>query len=411
MTSVEIVDNRRRLFLNLNTEYIEIQSSSMVLTSSTVGHNLHYYKVIYYCISFIPPGLAFIVFPSLAIMLHCCLSPKMNKKPTESDGDDNLIHCEFEKCIHRFKYDKMNNSSYSCCRNCAEFLLNLTIATSQFLFGVTNVQLKDKISYKERCVKIGRGYYKLSFYTLLPLVWCNACVLASLIAVFCAFSIFKETNNCDKSLDCFLADESDTRRITNCSMFHMQRKKVKCYEVYFQPLYALVFIGGLLKFVPILFRATILLFLNEFCKKINCRKHRENVHFTTFGKLMFYIKRPCSLEIIKIILILIILSGIFVLFCLLLFKHPIHAPGLDFIQVIMPLKKLGLSMAVIAQILAIFIYPWLTLIKNGYVIKQIDLKIILDEHKDQICKHHSRSSGSPNQESSELPSTDEPIIN
>ena len=364
----------------------------MVLTKSTVGYSLHYYKVIYYYISFIPPGLAFIVFPSLAIMLHCCLSPKMNKKPTESDGDDNLIHCEFEICIHRFKYDKMNNSSYSCCRNCAEFLLNLTIATSQFLFGVTNVQLKDKISYKERCIKIGRGYYKLSLYTLLPLVWCNACVLASLIAVFCAFFIFKETNSCDESLDCFLADESDTRRITNCSMFDMQRKKVKCYEVYFQPFYALVFIGGLLKFVPILFRATILLFINELCKKTNCTIRKR-------------------LDIIKITLILIILLGILALFFALLFNHPIHAPGLDFIQLIMPMKKLGLFMAVIAQILAIFMYPWLTLIKNGYVIKQIDLKIILDEHKDQICKHHSRSSGSPNQESSELPSTDEPIIN
>ena len=91
-------------------------------------------------------------------------------------------------------------------------------------------------------------------------------MLASLTAVFCGFFVIKETTNCDERIDCFIADESDTRRITDCALFDEQRIKVKCYELSsLMVLYALSFIGGLLKFVPIIFKAVILLYLSD-CK-------------------------------------------------------------------------------------------------------------------------------------------------
>ena len=339
----------------------------------TVGHSLHFYKVLYYCTSFILPGLVFLFFPIIAITCHRLLIPKENPKPTESTS------------IKRSGYEKIdNNNSDGCSCSCVELLVKLTIGTSQFFFGSTTIKLKDKykISYKEHCIKIGRRYYKLSLETLLPLVWSNACVLASLIAVFCAYFIIEETNNCDESRDCFLADESNTARITNCSTIFEKRVKVKCYKVYFQPFYALAFMGGLLKFVPILFRAVISIFLNKSCKKSN---------------------NPCCLciveimKIMKIISFLVILLLVLGFFCALLFKHPINSPGLDFIQLNMTMKRLGLSMAVTAQISAIFIYPWHTL--NEYVIEEIDLKIICNEQKEKIDKHHSIPTP-PNQESS-----------
>ena len=366
----------------------------------TVGHDLHFYKVLYNCISFILPGLAFLFFPIIAITCHCLLISKKNPKPTESTSDGNT-----HTSIKRSEYEEIddNNSddcscSCSCSCSCVELLVKLTIGTSQFFFGPTTIKLKDKykISYKEHCIKIGRRYYKLSLETLLPLVWSNACVLASLIAVFFAYFIIEETNNCDESLDCFLADESNTARITNCSMIFEKRVKVKCYEVYFQPLYALAFMGGLLKFVPILFRAVISIFLNKSCKKSDkpCKKSNERCKKS---------KKACSLccikimKIVKIISFLVILLLVLGFCCALLFKHPINLAGLDYIQLNVTMKRLGLSMAVTAQISAIFIYPWHTL--NEYVIEEIDLKIICNEQKEKIDKHHSISTPS-NQESS-----------
>ena len=348
----------------------------------TVGHDLHFYKVLYNCISFILPGLAFLLFPIIAITCHCFLISKKDPKPTESTSIGNT-----RTSVKRSGYEEIDNnnsdgsrSSCSCRSSCVELLVKLTIGTSQFFFGSTTIKLKDKykISYKEHCIKIGRRYYKLSLKTLLPLVWSNACVLASLIAVFCAYFIIEETNNCDESLDCFLADESNTARITNCSMIFEKRVKVKCYEVYFQPLYALAFMGGLLKFVPILFRAVISIFLNKSCKKSD---------------------NPCCLclQIVKIILFLVILLLVLGFSCALLFKHPINLAGLDFIQLNTTMKRLGLSMAVTAQISAIFIYPWHTL--NKYVIEEIDLKIICNEQEEKIRNHHSIPTPS-NQESS-----------
>ena len=362
----------------------------MVLTDSTVGHtySLHCYKVIYYCSSFIPPGFAFIVFPIIAIILHCCLSPKINKTPTErsGDGNDNFIGRELEDSFQRFRYININNNNRDgCCswNSIAEFLLKLTIGTSQFFFGPTTIKLKDTIFYNERCIKIGNEYYKLSLYTLLPLVWCNACVLASSIAVFFAYCIIRETDNCDESLDCFIADESDTTRITNCSMFDMQRIKVKCYEVHFQPIYALSFIGGLLKFVPILLKAVVLIFQNEKCKQSKCRN---------------------CLCCVEIATVLSVLTGGFIFFCILLFMHDRH---LYFIQLKMTMKQLGLSMAVTAQISAIFIYPWRTFINNGYVIEQINLKRIPDEQMEQIRNYLSSPSEIHNQLESSESSTNE----
>ena len=124
--------------------------------------------------------------------------------------------------------DEDRDNDECACSTCfPEFLLKLTIGISQFLFGSTSIQLKDKISYKERCIKIGSQYYKLSLWTLLPLAWSNACVLASLVAVFFAFFVIKETDSCDESLDCFLTDESDTTRITDCSMYVKEENKSK----------------------------------------------------------------------------------------------------------------------------------------------------------------------------------------
>ena len=324
---------------------------------------LHHYKVVYYCTSFIIPGLAFFFFPILAILFHFYVCPKINKKPTDSKRENNLIGAEFE-FQESIEYKEIEVSE-GCCRSCADILLHLTIGTSQFFFGSTTIQLKDKIFYKERCIKIGRRYYELSFGTLLPLVWSNACVLASLTAVFFAYFIVKETSTCDESIDCFLADESNTTRITDCSMFNKQRIQVKCYEITFQFLYAFSFIGGLLKFVPILFKAVIVLFLTRLSEQTKCIKCLRCLNV---GVVLFFI-------------------GGFIIFSILLFMHPTHWFILDTIQMHLTMKRIGLGMATLAQIGAIFIYPWHKLNKN--IIEQIDLKISREKQEEQIRNRRS----------------------
>ena len=335
----------------------------MVHHDWTVGHSLIFHKKIYYCTSFILPGLSFFLFPILAIICHCCLSPKINKKPTESNREDNFIGRE--KCKYNCNCISCDNLSVRNCKcelptctrddilnRCADILLNLTIATSQFLFGPTTIKLKDKTSYNQRCIKIGKQYYKLSLWTLFPLAWSNACVLSSLIAVFCAFCIIKETNYCDESVDCFLANENNTARITNCSMIFEKRIKVKCYKISFQFFYALSFIGGLLKFVPILFKAVSLIFLNKQSKKRKCK---------------------CCLCCMNIIVVPSTLLA-FAFLLVLLFLYPERNAGLAFIQtnIIMTMKRVGLYMSIIAQVGSIFLYPWFTLQKQ--VIEQVGLK-------------------------------------
>ena len=336
----------------------------MVHHDWTVGHSLIFHKKLYYCTSFILPGLSFFVFPILAIICHCCLSPKINKKPTDSNGEDNPIGCEIKcNCKDKVSCDipkcncKCELPTCTCddiLNRCADILLNITIVTSQFLFGSTTIKLKDKISYNQRCIKIGSQYYKLSLWTFLPLAWSNACVLSSLIAVFCAFCIIKESNYCDESIDCFLANEINTARITNCSMILEKRIKVKCYEISFQLLYALSFIGGLLKFVPILFKVAVLIFLNKQSKKRKCK---------------------CCLCCVNIIVVPSTLLA-FASLLLLLFLYPEHNSILAFIQIslIVTMKKVGLYMSIVAQVGSIFLYPWFTLQKQ--VIEQVGLKTI-----------------------------------
>ena len=360
----------------------------MVHHDWNVGHNLHYYKVFYYCISFIAPGVAFIFFPVLAAIIHLKYlfdkkkpKPKPTEsdgEPTESDGANNPIFRDHNNS--REGYEAIgNNDSDSCCCSwncCAEGLLKLTIGTSQFFFGSTTVQLKDKISYNDHkhCLKIGNRYYELSFWTLLPLAWSNACVLASLTAVFFAYFIIKETDNCDESLDCFVADESNTTRITDCSTYDELRIKVKCYEISsLQFLYAFSFIGGLLKFVPILFKLVIFCFLSE-----------KSKYKTTKCRILLFL--------VNIVAVLSFLVG-FILFLILLFKHPTSKPALDFVQINTTMKRLGLGMSILAQVVSIFLYPWYIL--NGYIIKQKDLKPDL---KEEIEKH-LRSQDKSNSES------------
>ena len=351
----------------------------------TIGHSLHFYKVLYYCTSFIPAGLAFLFFPIIAIISHCCLAPKINKKPTDSDKNE-LIGCEFEfKKLKDLVCDNIDCEckKHTCCNNCkcdncltffGDLLLNITIATSQFFFGATNIQLKDKISYKERCIKIGRGYYKLSLWTLLPLAWSNACMLASLIAVFCAFFIIKETDSCDESLDCFLADESDTTRITDCSMIIEQRVQVKCYEItHLQVLYALSFIGGLLKFVPILFKVVILFYVNTLYKKYKC-----------------CLCCLCFVNMAVIPLFIIVFGA----WLPMLFMSPgkfyrLRHPYSAYIQSNM--KRLGLIMALIALVGSLFLYPWYTLHENRMEQNELEEKSNSQDHADQPTNSNSEN--------------------
>ena len=356
-----------------------MNSTSTMGLDWSIGHSLEFYKRLYYCTSFILPGLLFFLFPIFAIICHCCLSPKINKKPTESVGD-NFVGCEkwnrednkFKKCCDTLR-DCKRNCSCECTCNCgdilncfclAECLLNLTIAISQFLFGATNVQLKDKISYKERCIKIGSRYYELSLYTLLPLVWSNACVLVSLIAVFCAFTVIKETDSCDESLDCFLADESDKTKITDCSMIREQRIKVKCFEISrLQFFYALSFIGGLLKFEPIIFKAVIFFYLNKLSEKSKC------------CRIFLFLVNA------SVILLFIAAFGVWsvVLFMSPGQYHRLRHFFFAFLQSIM--KRLGLVMALVAQVGSMFLYPWQTLHEKR--IMQKDLKTSVDRASER----------------------------
>ena len=370
----------------------------MVHHDWTVGYSLKFYKTLYYCTSFILPGLSFFVFPILAIICHCCLSPKINKKPTESNREDNFIgreKCDCISCdnlsVRNCKCELPTGTCEDILNRCADFLLNLTIVTSQFLFGPTAIKLKDKISYNERCIKIGSQYYKLSLWTLLPLAWSNACVLSSLIAVFCAFSIIKETNYCDESVDCFLADESNKVRITNCSMFidHEKRIKVKCYEISFRLLHALSFIGGLLKFVPILFKAVSLIFLNKQSKKTKCK---------------------CCLCCVNITVVPLTLSA-FTFLLVLLFLYPEHNLFFAFIQIrlIMTMKRIGLYMSIVAQVGSIFLYPWFTL--QEQVIEQVGLKTIPTNSHNQDEEDSDQTNSLTPDNSSLSSLTNQPKIN
>ena len=343
----------------------------------TFGHSLHFYKVLYYCTSFIPAGVGFFVFPSLALILHCCLCPLIDENPRERNVAPDLIGCQLKDSCNESQLCTKTRLNCICninCR-CTNALLSLTIGTSQFLFGSTTIKLRDKISYKKRCIKIGRRYYKLSLWTLLPLVWSNACVLASLTAVFCGFFVIKETTNCDERIDCFIADESDTRRITDCALFDEQRIKVKCYELSsLMVLYALSFIGGLLKFVPIIFKAVILLYLSD-CEGCTCNCKYRNYY----------------LLCVNYTVILILLTIGFGSSLALLFMSPqkfnfLRTPFFVFVQ--MNMKRLGLFMSIIAQCGSIFLYPWFTLRRQ--VITQAELKVSPNNnHDDQNGKEDS----------------------
>ena len=81
-----------------------------------------------------------------------------------------------------------NNPFYTCyikkfLANLAEFklYLQMTIFTSQFIFGSTSFELKDKIWYTQRCIKIGRRYIKLSIWSLYPLFNYNVATIHSKI--------------------------------------------------------------------------------------------------------------------------------------------------------------------------------------------------------------------------------------
>ena len=137
----------------------------------------------------------------------------------------------------------------------------MTIFTSQFLFGPTSVELKDKIWYRQCCIKIGRRYFKLSSWLLVPFILYNLVTIAVLLIFAIKFVVLQETYICDARHDCFIDDENNHTKITDCSEY--KGINVVCYMVEFRPAFVISLLGGFLKIVPpLVFKLTTGFYLN-----------------------------------------------------------------------------------------------------------------------------------------------------
>ena len=235
--------------------------------NESMGYSYDYYQKIIYLTVFIPIGVSYFV-SFVGMFLFCILSEHVIKERSNEASSSNFecekkennrpeCSCSDEenRCSFCCCYCYSNNTFYICyIRNLlaklAELYLQMTIFTSQFLFGPTSVELKDKIWYTERCIKIGRRYFKLSSWSLTPLVFYNLNTIFGLLMLTFRLVVLHETYICDSSLDCFLFDENNTK-ITDCSEYN--DVEVVCYTIEFRPVFVISLVGGFLRIVPPLF--------------------------------------------------------------------------------------------------------------------------------------------------------------
>ena len=220
---------------------IPVAKESINMVARNGHHDLHYYENIAIYTS-VTAMLAFLFMFTFGVSLYYCLSPYMKKIPSEEDDEEDVTYEERESIKRCRCYTK------KCLEMLAELMLRLTIATSQFLYGSNSVKLKDKISYRYRCIKIGNRYFRLSFLALFPFVVCNTSTIACLALMAISFSMIRVTYVCNENIDCFLANGSNNTRITDCSMY--EGIEVVCYTYGFQESFVLGLIGGVIKIVP-----------------------------------------------------------------------------------------------------------------------------------------------------------------
>ena len=244
-----------------------------------MGHSYNYYDNILAPIVWIPMGAGFVF-----ILAGWFLLKFLSKEITEEiPNKDSVLNVKMKKNIPECCYSKKEDRCsllfcYCCCSKSpfctctchkkkflatlGELNLQMTIFTSQFLFGATSVELKDKIWYTQRCIKIGRRYFKLSAWSLVPLVMYNVTTITILLIFTIVFAALQTTDKCDQSLDCFLDDVNNHAKITNCSEYKDGEVIVICYKVSFQPLLVISFLGGFLRIVPpFVFKLTTAIYL------------------------------------------------------------------------------------------------------------------------------------------------------
>lgn len=158
--------------------------------------------------------------------------------------------------------------------------LDLFIWYTQLLFGNKSVKFKD---YKYRCIKVGEYYFKLNFFSMVPLIFCNICItgliFTAMLRFFADISISNTCTTEKQNVDCFaipLYPDPPTP-ITNCSQVTVS-DIFGCYQVMWKPGPAIALVGGFILIVPkvglqfmIWFNISILVFLRTRKRRIfNC---------------------------------------------------------------------------------------------------------------------------------------------
>ena len=246
--------------------------------NESMGYSYDYYKKIIYLTVFIPMGVGYFV-SFIGMFLYRFLSKYIIKEKSNEASSSNFDCKKKENRPECSCSDEENRCSCCCCccycypkktfyicyiknllAKLAELYLQMTIFTSQFLFGPTSVELKDKVWYTERCIKIGRRYFKLSHWSLYPLVIYNLNTIFGLLILTFHLVVLHETYICDSSLDCFLFDEDNTK-ITDCSEYN--NVEVVCYTIEFRPVFVISLVGGFLRIVPpLVFKLTTAFYLD-----------------------------------------------------------------------------------------------------------------------------------------------------
>ena len=421
------------------------------------GHDLNYFVDIESDAISLPSLLSLVFVCFFGVVLYFFLSPDMKKRPSKED-EKNVTYeeresmkscCCFCRCNERyvsmvdgykgckcFKVDKEEDTCCCCClipcsckksnrippseecckcgryystcyiKKCpekfAELMLRLTIAISQFLYGSTSVKLKDKISYNYRCIKIGNRYFRLSFLALLPFVCSNALTIGSLAYMAMNYLVLHKTYVCNENIDCFLADNSNNTRITDCSMY--EGIEVVCYTFEFRGSFVLALIGGIIKIVPpISFQLATTFYLVLLKNCHGCLKILVNVGLLFVAVLLFNIMIIVScikkfenfflkseVRVFQISATIMIFLGIF-LFPWYILDHGTSLPSLKNLHQTtgyVNLRSDNEHVPIIPRHDDInVIYP-----PNDIVIKQADLKQV----NDHTLQHRLRSYGSTN---------------
>lgn len=220
-----------------------------------------------------------------------------------------------------------------------------TVRIAQLLYGIKSVQLKKKRQY----LKVNSRYFKVHYFSIFPIAYCNFYMLALIFATFLRFlRQYETTYSCTTrpEFECYNMTERPLTLITNCSLY-TEKDDVRCLTITYNITTAIALTGGFLLVIP-------------------------KIGFLVMTFFYFKFLRPTfnCLTILGCINACLFLTGLFVnLFIGVYFSSFLPLPDISALLLFFPKEQLDL-IVISAFILSIFLGCPFALMLNQYISKK-----------------------------------------